>query len=107
MLDRYTQAASAVVFWARYMANETGSSVIDTDHYSDSVTEDFTRRNADLPNDVIETKARLKLIRSRLENSIGEHDFELARACSDEEGAEREKLLTLYHHYGLLDWIFD
>ncbi len=42
-----------------------------------------------------------------MEEAIADHDFAKARACSDEEGQEREKLHSLYQQHGLLDWIYD
>ena len=75
--------------------------------HDDSKIEEFEREYGPLPADVVELKSRVKTIRTNLEEAIGNHDFEKARAYSDEEGAEREKLLRLYHRYGLLDWIYD
>jgi hypothetical protein len=42
-----------------------------------------------------------------MEEAIADHDFAKARACSDKEGQEREKLHSLYQQHGLLDWIYD
>ncbi|PYX54936.1 MAG: hypothetical protein DMG76_19830, partial [Acidobacteria bacterium] len=73
----------------------------------DSKIEEFEREHGPLPADVVELQSRVKSIRASLEEAISNHDFEKARACSDEEGAAREKLLRLYHRYGILGWIYD
>jgi len=75
--------------------------------HDDSKVEEFDREHCPLPEDVVELQSRVKSIRASLEDAISDHDFEKARACSDKEGAEREKLLRLYHRYGLLGWIYD
>jgi hypothetical protein len=75
--------------------------------YDDSKTEEFTRERGPRPRDVVELQGRVKAIRARLENAISSHDFEKARACSNEEMVERDKLLGLYDKYGLIDWIYD
>jgi ATP-dependent Clp protease ATP-binding subunit ClpC len=76
-------------------------------HHDDSKTEDFVRERGPLPEDVVELQTRVKAIRSRLEDAISSLDFEKAKAFSEEEIVEREKLLRRYHRYGLLDWIYD
>ena len=75
--------------------------------HDDSKVEEFMRERGALPEDVVELQSRVKSIRARLIDAISSHDFEKARACSDEEGVEREKLLRLYHQYAFLDWIYD
>ncbi len=75
--------------------------------HDDSKTEEFTRERGQLPQDIVELQSRVNAIRTRLENAISSHDFERARACSNEELVERDKLLGLYHQYGLINWIYD
>jgi ATP-dependent Clp protease ATP-binding subunit ClpC len=75
--------------------------------HDDSKTEEFARERGTLPPDVVELQGRVKAIRARLENAISSHEFEKARACSNEEMVERDKLLGLYDQYGLIDWIYD
>jgi hypothetical protein len=40
-------------------------------------------------------------------DALADHDFTKARAFSDEEGKERDKLYLLYRKYGLPDWLYD
>jgi ATP-dependent Clp protease ATP-binding subunit ClpC len=75
--------------------------------HDDSRIEEFARERGPLPQDVVELQSRVKAIRARLEDAISSHDFEKAQACSNEEMAERDKLLGLYDQYGLIDWIYD
>ena len=75
--------------------------------HDDSKTEEFTRERGPLPQDVVELQSRVKAIRVRVEDAVSNHDFEKARACSNEEMVERDKLLGLYDKYGLIDWIYD
>jgi ATP-dependent Clp protease ATP-binding subunit ClpC len=75
--------------------------------HDDSATENFVREHRSLPEDVVELQTRIRSIVSRMEDAIANHDFAKARACSDEEGRERDKLFLLYQQHGLSDWIFD
>ena len=75
--------------------------------HNDSTTEEFVRDISGLTPEMLALKAGLKQIRDRLYDAIADHDFERARACSVEELKEREKLVTLYHQYKLLDWMFE
>jgi ATP-dependent Clp protease ATP-binding subunit ClpC len=75
--------------------------------HDDSNSEEFVRERGAMPQDVVDLQTRVKSIRTRLEDAIANHDFEQARAYSNEEGTEREKLLTLYHQHGLIDWLYD
>jgi hypothetical protein len=50
---------------------------------------------------------RVGAIRTRLQDAIFKHDFEKGRAISDEEGAEHDKLISLYRQHRLPDWIYD
>ncbi len=74
--------------------------------HDDSEQQEFVRERGPLPKDVLELEARIKSIRARLEDAIHNHDFERARAASDEEGTEHDKLVLLYRQHGLLDWIY-
>jgi hypothetical protein len=75
--------------------------------HDDSKTEEFARERGPLPQDVVELQRRVKAIRVRVRDAVSGHDFEKARACSNEEMVERDKLLELYDQYGLIDWIYD
>jgi ATP-dependent Clp protease ATP-binding subunit ClpC len=75
--------------------------------HDDSVTEKFVRERGSLPEDVVELQTRIGLIVSRMEKAIANHDFAKARACSDEERKERDKLFLLYQQHGLSDWLYD
>jgi hypothetical protein len=75
--------------------------------HDDSATEEFVREPGNLPEDVVELQTRIRSIVSRMEDAITNHDFEKARAYSDEEGRECDKLFLLYQQHGLSDWIYD
>jgi ATP-dependent Clp protease ATP-binding subunit ClpC len=75
--------------------------------HDDSKTEEFARERGPLPQDVVELQRRVKAIRVRVRDAVSGHDFEKARACSNEEMVERDELLELYDQYGLIDWIYD
>lgn len=68
---------------------------------------EFVRELRPRPPEITELKNRVKSIRDRMEEAIGNHDFAAARAYSDEECKERDKLFVLYQQYGLLDWIYE
>lgn len=72
-----------------------------------SATEQFIRERSSLPEDVVELQTRIRLIVSRMENAIVNHDFAKAREYSDEERREHDKLRLLYKQHALSDWIFD
>lgn len=74
--------------------------------HDDSKQEKFVRERGPLPADVIELETRIKSIKARLVDALSSSDFEKARAVSDEEGAERDKLVLLYRKHGLPDWIW-
>jgi ATP-dependent Clp protease ATP-binding subunit ClpC len=57
------------------------------------------RAKAGLPDDLLESEKRLKLIVHRMENSIANHEFEKARFYSDEERKARETLDSLRKKY--------
>jgi ATP-dependent Clp protease ATP-binding subunit ClpC len=48
-----------------------------------------------LPDEIVEVQKRIKFIVHRMENAIGNHEFEKARFYSDEERKERENLRQL------------
>ncbi len=75
--------------------------------HDDSATEEFVRESRSMPDDVVELQTRIRSIMTRMEQAIADHDFAKARACSDEEGRERDKLFLLYQKHGLPDWIYD
>jgi ATP-dependent Clp protease ATP-binding subunit ClpC len=59
------------------------------------------RAKAGLPDDLLESEKRLKLIVHRMENSIANHEFEKARFYSEEERKERETLHALQKKYSV------
>jgi ATP-dependent Clp protease ATP-binding subunit ClpC len=75
--------------------------------HDDSKREEFVRERGPLPEDVVALQARVKSIRARLEDAISNHDFEKARAASNEEGVEHDKFVVLCRRYGLPDWIYE
>jgi ATP-dependent Clp protease ATP-binding subunit ClpA len=72
-----------------------------------SATESFTRERGPLPEDLVESQARLRAIMTNVKNAIAANDISKAQLYSDEEGKEREKLYRLCRKYGLADWIYD
>lgn len=77
------------------------------DPNNESRGEEFVRELGPRPPEVAELKNRIKSIRDRMEEAIGNHDFPTAKAYSDEEGKECDKLFAFYQQYGLLNWIYD
>jgi ATP-dependent Clp protease ATP-binding subunit ClpA len=77
--------------------------------HDDSKQQEFVRERGagPLPKDAVELQARVKSIRARMEEAIFNKDWEKARAVSDEESTERDKLFLLYRQHGMLDWIYD
>jgi ATP-dependent Clp protease ATP-binding subunit ClpA len=73
--------------------------------HDDSVAEKFVREEVSPP-EVVELQARIRLIRSRMENAVAKHDFLTARVHSDEERTERDKLYLLCQQHGLSDWLY-
>jgi len=69
--------------------------------------EEFVRERDPLPADVVELQSRISSIFRRVEDAVARHDFAKAREYSNEECKEREKLLSLYQKYGLLDWLYE
>jgi len=69
-----------------------------------SATEEFIEEPRHLPKDVADVRDRVKAIVSRMEQAVANHDFATARACSDEERKERDKLRELYEQHGLSAW---
>jgi hypothetical protein len=74
--------------------------------HDDSKQEEFVRERGPLPAEVVELETRVKSIRARLMDALSKGDFEKTRAVSDEEGAERDRLVLLYRKHGLTDWIW-
>jgi ATP-dependent Clp protease ATP-binding subunit ClpC len=72
-----------------------------------SATEEFIEEPRHLPKDVADARDSLRAIVKRMEEAVANHDFATARACSDEERKERDKLRELYQQHGLSAWIFD
>ncbi|MGB8131499.1 MAG: Clp protease N-terminal domain-containing protein [Candidatus Angelobacter sp.] len=59
------------------------------------------RAKAGLPDDLLESEKRLKLIVHRMENAVANHEFEKARFYSEEERKERETLHSLQKKYSI------
>ena len=74
--------------------------------HDDSIRKQFVRKQDSLSEDVVALQARIKLIQSSADDAITNHDFEKARALSDEERKERHKLYLLCQQHGLLEWLF-
>jgi len=75
--------------------------------HDDSIIEKFTRDASVLPKDVANLQERINSIKARLADAIRNHDFEQARAYSNEEAAVRQQLAALQDRYGLDSWIYD
>lgn len=75
--------------------------------YDDSATEELIRELRSLPNDVVESRTRIRLIVRRMKEAIANHEFEKARFYSDEERIERAKLHLLYREHGLSGSLLD
>jgi ATP-dependent Clp protease ATP-binding subunit ClpC len=54
-----------------------------------------------LPNEVIELRKKIRFVIRRMEDAIGNHEFEKARFLSDQERKEREALRELERKLGL------
>ena len=74
--------------------------------HDDAIRKEFVREQGSLPADVVALQTRIRLIASRQNEAISNHDFEKARASSDEEQKERDKLYVLCQQQGLLEWLF-
>ena len=75
--------------------------------HKDSAPEEFVKERRPVPEDIVELQTRIKLIVSRMEDAIANLDFAKARACSEEERKERDRLRLLYQQHGLSDWLYD
>lgn len=74
--------------------------------HDDSARENFRRETVPRPPEVVEVQTRIATIRMRLREALGKRDLAAARAISDEERPELEKLRALCQQYGLADWIW-
>jgi len=72
--------------------------------HKSSATDEFVREPRQMPAGVAEAQDRIKSIVKRMEEAVANHDFATARACSDEERKERDKLRSLYEKHGLDNW---
>jgi len=68
--------------------------------------EEFVREREPYPADIVELRTRVDAIRSRVQEAVNELDLAKARAYSDEERKECEKLRALYRQHGFSDWIW-
>jgi ATP-dependent Clp protease ATP-binding subunit ClpA len=74
--------------------------------HKDWPVEEFVRERGPYPADIVELRARVDAIRSRVQEAVNESDFAKARAYSEEERKERDKLRLLYRQHRLSDWIW-
>jgi ATP-dependent Clp protease ATP-binding subunit ClpA len=117
MFNRYTEKARRVIFFGRYEASQFGSQTIETEHLLlGLLREDKSLSNrflggetaepesrAELPAEIVEAHQRIESIVQDMENALASHEFEKARAASEAERREREKLGQLYQKYNLPD----
>lgn len=75
--------------------------------HDDSKIESFTRESPPLPEGVVEERARIKSILSRMEQAIANRDLSAARSCSEEERIARDRLRSLYKDRALSGWLFE
>jgi len=73
--------------------------------HDDSIREEFVREHSSLP-EVVELQTRIRLIKGRINDAIAANDFAKARAYSDEERAERDRLFRVCQQHGLSDWLY-
>ncbi|HEV2194800.1 MAG TPA: Clp protease N-terminal domain-containing protein [Candidatus Acidoferrum sp.] len=73
---------------------------------TESGGKEFVRELGPRPPEVAELKNKIKSIRERMEEAIRNHDFASARAYSEGERGEQDKLFALYRQYELDDWIY-
>lgn len=52
------------------------------------------------PSEIVHIRQHLRRIAREMENAIGNHEFEKARRCSEEEKVERAKLMRLKEEFG-------
>lgn len=64
--------------------------------HDDSAIEKFERERIAYPEEVIDLRDRVREIRAHMEEAIAQNDFAKAKAYSDEEGRESEKLFSAY-----------
>lgn len=74
--------------------------------HDDSRDEKFVREDRAFPPDIAELVASAESIRKRIEEAIAGHDFATAKAYSDEEREQCNKLFSLYRQHGMNDWIY-
>jgi ATP-dependent Clp protease ATP-binding subunit ClpC len=74
--------------------------------HDDAIRKEFVREQASLPEGVVELQAQIRRIAKSGEDAFINRDFERARALSDKEREEREKLYSLCEQHGLLEWLF-
>jgi hypothetical protein len=75
--------------------------------HDDSTTETLVRESSGLPEDVAESRDRLRSIVARTEQAGLNRDFATARLCADQQRIERDKLRLLYEKRGLSGWMFE
>jgi ATP-dependent Clp protease ATP-binding subunit ClpC len=75
--------------------------------HNDSVSGEFVRERGQMPADVVEVQARIRVIRNGMKEAIADHDFAEARARSNEEREELYKLYLLCQQHGLSDWLYE
>jgi ATP-dependent Clp protease ATP-binding subunit ClpC len=105
-LLRETKCLAAQILHERGVRLESARKELAEVPHDDATRKEFVREQGSLPNDVVELQTRIRLIASSQNEAIANHDFEKARASSDEERKERDKLRVLCQQRGLLEWLF-
>jgi ATP-dependent Clp protease ATP-binding subunit ClpA len=72
-----------------------------------SSPDEFVRERDPLPEDIVETQNRVRLIFRSVQDAVAQVDFAKAREYSDDERIARGKLRSLCKRYGLLDWLYE
>jgi hypothetical protein len=109
-LERRLLLQARVLSWGkekRYYYSHKAPKELRRSPHDDPPTEELVREHGPLPNDVVESRTRIRSIVSRMKEAIADHDFAKARWCSDEERIERAKLRLLYQEHGLSGTLFD
>jgi ATP-dependent Clp protease ATP-binding subunit ClpC len=105
-LLREEKCPAAVILADRGVHLESTRKELARAPHDDAIRKEFVREKGSLPVDVVALQTRIRLIASSQNDAVANHDFEKARAYSDEERKEREKLHALCQQQGLLEWLF-
>jgi ATP-dependent Clp protease ATP-binding subunit ClpC len=105
-LLREEKCLAAVILDERGVHLESTRKELGRAPHDDAVRKEFVREQGSLPANIVALQSRIRLIASSQKNAIANHDFEKARAYSDEEREERDELHMLCQQQGLLEWLF-